>query len=112
MMAEFQVDATDFMGFYVGKRVLVNIHDPEACEGQGCVIHHPSDHHMKDWPLLFRSDKGLMERTCEHGTGHPDPDSLAWHISQGREYMGVHGCDSCCMEPFSAGDHIGAFNDT
>lgn len=108
-MAEFEVNATDFMGFFAGKRVLVNIHDLSACDGTPCVIHHPSNHHMQYWPLLYRSDTGLMERTCEHGVGHPDPDSLAWHVSQGRDYMGIHGCDSCCAEPSDAGDHRSEF---
>lgn len=78
--------------------ILENIHPQTQCAGQACVIHNPSDHHMRGWPLNFRQDKMLMERTCEHGVGHPDPDDLAWHVSAGRDWQGVHGCDGCCHE--------------
>jgi hypothetical protein len=43
-----------------------------------CVIHSPSDHSMRDWPLNWRSDTGVMERFCPHGVGHPDPDHMAY----------------------------------
>lgn len=89
--------------------VLVS-HAPSMCEGSSCCIHNPSDHHMKGWLLTFRSDRAipcpthqdhpltLSERQCEHGCGHPDPDSLAWlaqHDPEGE--WGVHGCCGCCQ---------------
>ena len=49
---------------------------------------------MADWPTVVRAS-GLIERTCPHGVGHPDPDSLAWSLSGSRDYS-VHGCDGCC----------------
>jgi hypothetical protein len=79
-----------------GAQIFYNVHDPAQCAGRHCVLHNPSDHHMRDWPTLFRTDKHQMERTCPHGIGHPDPDDLAWHVSEGRDYLGVHGCDGCC----------------
>lgn len=96
----FPVDniAEPVFGIQVGPGTLTNIHDPAKCAGRPCVIHNPSDHHMRDWPLNWRSDKGLMERMCVHGTGHPDPDDLAFHVENGREWQGVHGCDGCCSE--------------
>lgn len=72
------------------------VHHPSRCEGRYCVIHNPSDHHMRSWPTVYRSDKGTMERNCPHGVGHPDPDDLAYHKSEGRAWAGVHGCDGCC----------------
>ena len=77
-------------------QVLMHVHDPALCEGRPCVIHHPSNHSMRSFRTHYRFDRGLMERICPHGVGHPDPDDLAWHVSEGREYMGVHGCDGCC----------------
>lgn len=72
-------------------------HKAEVCANDpACVIHDPSDHHMRDFPLHWRDDRGLMERICPHGVGHPDPDGLAFHLEAGRDYMGVHGCDGCC----------------
>ncbi len=68
-------------------------HAPTACDGTPCPLHAPSDHHMRDWPTVLRMS-GLIERTCAHGVGHPDPDSLAWLGGDG-----IHGCDGCCRRP-------------
>jgi hypothetical protein len=78
---------------------LVNVHDPARCKGRPCVIHNPSNHHMRSWPLNWRGDTGVMERICPHGVGHPDPDDAAYNMSIGRDYMTVHGCDGCCSPP-------------
>lgn len=83
-------------GASVGETILVNVHPAEKCEGRHCVLHNPSDHHMRGWPTLFRSDIGIMERTCPHGVGHPDPDDLAFHMTLGHDWLGTHGCDGCC----------------
>lgn len=88
------------MGVQVGKGVL-KTHGPDQCSGEFCSIHNPSDHPLKDAPFNWRADRGLMERTCEHGVGHPDPDGLA-HLKRvlKRKYesyaFGTHGCDGCC----------------
>lgn len=89
-------------GAAVGPVTLHNVHLPDRCYGRPCVIHNPSDHHMRDWPLHWRDDRGICERICPcphgpgahddgshcgHGIGHPDPDQLG---------DGVHGCDGCC----------------
>ena len=76
------------------------VHDPEKCVGQVCSIHNRSDHSMRAFPQYWRSDRGLMERICPHGVGHPDPDHLA-HTARlrGREAAiteSIHGCDGCC----------------
>jgi transcriptional regulator with XRE-family HTH domain len=81
-------------------QVLHNVHLPEACAGRACCIHNPSDHHMRAWPQLWRDDRGLMERTCIHGIGHPDPDHMAYILRfpgpVSERESGVHGCDGCC----------------
>lgn len=71
-------------------------HDPSKCAGQNCCIHNPSNHHMKDWPMKWRSDKCVMERICPHGIGHPDPDDAAYNTACGKDFLNVHGCDGCC----------------
>ena len=80
--------------------LLVNIHpQSDDCLKYGCVVHNPSDHVMKDWPLYWRGDRYLFERICKHGTGHPCPD----HISFLRRVAGdkyaetesIHGCCGC-----------------
>jgi hypothetical protein len=86
-----------------GQKVLV--HDGTTCQGH-CCIHNPSDHHMKDWPTNWRQDRGMMERMCSHGVGHPDPDDLAFKRSVAKKFKrssyddGVHGCDGCCRDPY------------
>lgn len=74
---------------------LWNIHPSDKCAGEYCVIHNPSNHSMRDFPTHWRSDRGLMERICPHGVGHPDPDGLAYALSLDHS-AGLHGCDGCC----------------
>ena len=62
---------------------------------KNCVIHNPSKHHMRDWPMILRSSS-LIERQCPHGVGHPDPDSAAYlNWLDHDDCWGIHGC---CME--------------
>lgn len=95
---------------------LHNVHPADVCAGRACVIHHPTEHHMRDWPILWRNDRGIFERICEHGVGHPDPDQYAywrqaresWRppinadiidglpVSNPFDGIGIHGCDGCC----------------
>jgi hypothetical protein len=80
----------------VGQNIVVHARNA-GCDEQ-CVIHNPSDHVMKDFPTNWRADRGLMERMCPHGVGHPDPDDLAFKLKVDPEatHWGVHGCDGCC----------------
>lgn len=76
---------------------LTNIHDPQLCEGRGCAVHnHPTDHPLKNAPLNWREDRGILERICEHGVGHPDADSANYLSSIGRGYENYHACCMCC----------------
>lgn len=88
--------ATRSDGSSAGKVTLLT-HRKKDCTPP-CAIHSPSWHPLKDAPMVFRSDKmGMIERQCEHGIGHSDPDSLRFLISQGvSPSIGVHGCDGCC----------------
>jgi hypothetical protein len=88
--------------------VIQHTHAASVCAGTPCAIHNPSNHHMRDWPLKHRTDKPhrvggrvliVSERVCEHGWGHPDPDSLAYLRTvdgAGTGFWGFHGCDGCC----------------
>lgn len=80
----------------------LNVHDKSECEGEYCPIHNPSDHRMKDWPTHWRDDRGLMERICKCGVGHPDPDDLAYKERvRGKTYAkmeSIHGCCGCCSK--------------
>ena len=74
--------------------VLYNLHMPWDCRSP-CTIHAPSFHHMRNWPLLWRGDRRIFERTCPHGIGHPDPDTPSIIDT-------VHGCDGCCTRSTDA----------
>ena len=105
------------LGIQLGP-VLLRTHGPSKCQGRPCCIHHPSAHHMREWPLNWRGDTGVMERVCPHGAGHPDPDHMAYVTSLTPEHdcpdeypgdeggqcpyphlegQGTHGCDGCCQ---------------
>lgn len=71
----------------------LKVHSRESCQRRYCCIHNPSNHHMTTWPQNWRSDRSMMERICQHGIGHPDPDDL--------DPFRVHGCDNCCLLPLS-----------
>jgi hypothetical protein len=48
-------------------------------------------------PLTWRSDRGIFERICNHGIGHPDPDQFPYWKEQGIfDTEASHGCDGCC----------------
>ena len=76
--------------------LFLRTHGPDECSGPHCVIHNPSDHPLRDAPMHWRSDKGVMERICPHGIGHTDPDDAAHRKRMGVKHAGVHGCDGCC----------------
>lgn len=78
---------------WAGKR-WIWVHKENACRGRHCSVHNPSDHPLNKAPLHWRADRALMERICEHGIGHPDPDGLAYSNKGWAE--AVHGCDGCC----------------
>ena len=68
--------------------ILSRTHWVGQCNGEYCTIHNRSEHHMRSFPQQWRGDAGFMERICEHGVGHPDPDEII-------DWPG-HGCDGCC----------------
>jgi hypothetical protein len=83
--------------YTTGTGQKIKVHDKDKCKGEFCCIHNPSDHIMKDWPTHWRDDRFLMERICECGIGHPDPDDLAFKKRNGYpDSDGIHGCDGCC----------------
>lgn len=89
-------------GVQVKGPITINVHRKSQCTGRHCCIHNPSNHPLKDAPMNWRADKGIMERICEHGIGHDDPDDVAFQKSifkgpfEHMKYIGSHGCDGCC----------------
>jgi hypothetical protein len=80
--------------------VLVRTHTPDKCgSDEACVLHNMTDHSMRAFPQLWRGDRGIMERICTHGIGHPDPDQIPfWKQTKPKDWHWemVHGCDGCC----------------
>jgi hypothetical protein len=95
-MEEVTLNATEpEFGEQQGK-VILRVHNRKLCEGRNCCIHNPSDHHMVNWEMNWRSDRRIMERICPHGVGHPDPDDAAFRVTIG-DTDTIHGCDGCCI---------------
>lgn len=103
-MEKIEISASDpLFGAYQGI-VGLRVHNRKICQGEYCSIHNPSDHHMVTWPLHWRGDRGIMERTCPHGIGHIDPDDSDYRRRRDNDEAfdsGIHGCDGCCFPPAS-----------
>jgi hypothetical protein len=84
-----------------GAGVKWNVHKRSIdCDVNGCAIHNPSYHPLSDAIQIMRSDRlPLIERICDHGIGHPDPDSASFivRITEDASWW-IHGCDGCCNE--------------
>lgn len=76
-------------------QTVSGVHPPMLCAGENCAIHRPSRHSMNSFPTHWRSDRGIVERICPHGVGHPDPDDIAYKATLGVDIT-LHGCDGCC----------------
>jgi hypothetical protein len=55
-----------------------------------CIVHHPSQHHMRSWPLVWVNDEAVFRRVCPHGLLHQDPDG--WDTEP-------EDCPDGCCEP-------------
>ena len=80
-------------------------HSARKCKGQVCCLHNRTQHSLRGFPQHWRADRQLMERTCPHGVGHPDPDHMSYlvrlfksaKLGEKRALLeGIHGCDGCC----------------
>lgn len=101
-METINVNVADpLYGIQMGIQGL-RVHNQALCaEDPSCCIHKPSRHPLAGARMNWRGDRGLMERVCVHGVGHPDPDDLAYkRATMGTEYeryaFDIHGCDGCC----------------
>lgn len=93
----FSPEVNDFR--FVGPGWVLRTHERnEDCEQNGCALHNPSDtvQNRERWPYNWRTDRGILERICEHGVGHPDIDSANFLRRIGKAEENVHGCDFCC----------------
>lgn len=75
-------------------------HPASSCAGQwACPLHNRSVHPMRAMTQMWREDRGLIERVCEHGCAHPDPDQYEfWLVTMGKKKADAemsHSCDGC-----------------
>ena len=92
----WKADQMDFV-YLENTDIKIWTHKKDLCAGQQCTVHNLSKHSMRSFPQHWRSDRAIMERICEHGVGHPDPDEYKLLGKHGWAEA-VHGCDGCCME--------------
>ena len=91
--------STEWVQLESGQRIRT--HSKAACLAHPCSVHCPSDEAKAIGTRYWRSDRHMMERICEHGIGHPDPDEFNFlrKIGYGPEALdshATHGCDGCC----------------
>ena len=94
-----RVKVGGFWRFVSTDYVLLSLktHDENpGCIEHNCVVHNPSDNVMSSFPYNWRGGRGIMERICPHGIGHPDIDAAAFMSRQGKSNENMHGCDGCC----------------
>lgn len=78
--------------------MVLQIHGERRCFSGHCCFHSPSDHRLKDAPLVWVRAINLMMRMCPHGHPHPDPDSMEYLRSRLSTFDGWHPCcpERCC----------------
>lgn len=87
-----KAEKMDFV-YLENTNIKIWTHKADQCIGEQCTIHNLSNHSMRLFPQWWREDRGIMERICSHGIGHPDPDD---YRCINNKYERVHGCDGCC----------------
>lgn len=77
--------------------VWENVHPKERCLGERCVVHAPTDHHMRNWAMRLSSVSGIVYRMCPHGNPHVDPDSRYYLVAvRGFHVPSCHCPCGCC----------------
>lgn len=95
---ELGLDAGTMDVIFLRDGTGMQIHGEARCAGAPCPFHNPSDHPLREAPLAWFKELNLMMRQCEHGSLHPDPDSML-HLRFRTFYDGWHPCceQQCCL---------------
>lgn len=70
----------------------------KAAVQDASTCYHKPGSPMHGWRLQ-RRETGLLEAICEHGVGHPIPESAKFMATANKQDEWVwtmHGCDGCC----------------
>jgi hypothetical protein len=76
--------------------VLKHVHSKLDCKGPYCTVHKMSDHHMRSFPQIWNPIVVAMQRVCEHGKRHTDPDEINNDIFVKMDHDS--DCDGCCVQ--------------
>ena len=113
MYGDYDVIGLEF--YNSGESGVLQVHGDDKCSNQDrpCCIHRPSDHPLRNSPMVWDGLKYVMYRKCSHDIFHPDPDHLSYveaHEPTGCHTVSVshasenpigtaqrmHECDGCC----------------
>lgn len=104
----------EFLGIVEGKGqelwsidgLHLQTHMRSQCQGEWCCIHRPMPGPWSEWPLHWRGDRGIMERICPCGVGHPAVEQFDHWAKTDQKYQAIHGCCFCPCSPKRAADAI------
>ena len=86
---------TEMEIFELPNGLMLRVHKRATCKGSRCVIHLPMATYDRS-RLWWRSDRGIFEVICEHGTGHPAPEQYDYWERTDQMWQALHGCCGCC----------------
>lgn len=118
---DHQLDSDSYDLVEIAGGQLLRTHPASDClDVGGCPIHNPSDHPLRNAPLVWADELRLLFRRCPCGALHPDPDSLAFNntVALLRTLAGEYGsmpldgwhpcCSlSCCGYGRGMADELG-----
>lgn len=78
--------------YTTGVGQVIVTHAQWSCIGDFCVVHRPMPGPWQDWPTRWRQDRGIMERVCPCGVGHPASEEYQWGGDMEHGCCGVHTC--------------------
>lgn len=73
----------------------IQVHERSQCIGEWCAIHRPMPGPWAQWPRWWREDRGIMERICACGIGHPVAEMYKWAYASNRIHLLMHDCCDC-----------------
>lgn len=76
---------------------IIQTHELDTCIGRFCAIHRPMPGPWSTWPRYWRDGRGIMERICPCGIGHPVAEMYEHALATGEG--GASLIHRCCIHP-------------
>lgn len=83
--------------------VFLKHHEANVCQNQKCPLHNPSDHALREFPLDYNYEWGVMERILDSGEHVIDPDDYL--LNNGGILRNSFRCRTCGVELVSRYRH-------